>query len=238
MTTDLLLVWRDTGSTRHAFADALVDFASRHADSDPAITQVAVADAAVEPASGLRQMTLDPQPEALLRVVTDHPHDAAADIPNEVVEALRALRVVDHLHVYRVTTRAPLVDPAPAQIRGSRSRGWTQVALLRRRADLTTEAFRQRWLTGHTRVAIELQSTFRYVQHVVEHSSGDAPALDGIVEESFPLDAMDDPHAFFATGGDQAVLDQRLGAMVHSVSGFLDLDRLDVIPMSEHRFDR
>ena len=103
---------------------------------------------------------------------------------------------------------------------------------------MSTEAFRARWLDHHTRVAIETQSTFRYVQHVVDASLSDgAPVLDGIVEECFPDAAMDDPHVFFATGGDPEVLRQRIETMVASVGGFLDLANLDVIPMSEYRID-
>lgn len=236
-TERVLLVWSPPTESSDSFASQLLAFASRHAQGVHRIVQCNIADAAVDAASGLRQVTLDPAPTALVRISDDPTGSEEASEPDTIVSDLKALPFVDRIHGYAVSTREPLGDPTPVTP-GCRSTGWSQIALLRRRGDLTTDEFRSRWLDHHTRVAIDLQSTFRYVQHIVEGPlDAAAPALDGIVEECFPDAAMDDPHVFFATGGDKAVLDRRLRAMVDSVMSFLDLTRLDVIPMSEYRFD-
>lgn len=166
------------------------------------------------------------------------PDSSAASTFTRLLGALTELTTITRSAGYLVATREPLADPTDRHSPGLRSPGFSQLALLRHRADLSTEAFRSRWLDHHTSVALETQSTFRYVQHIVlDTLTVGAPKLDGIVEECFPAKAMTDPHVFFDTGGDDQELTDRLNTMVGSVSAFLDLDALDVIPTSEFRFD-
>jgi hypothetical protein len=54
------------------------------------------------------------------------------------------------------------------------------------------------------------------------------------VEENFPPEAMTDDHAFYATGGDDEVLQQHMTEMMASCARFIDFDTIDVIPMSEY----
>lgn len=233
----VLLVWKPPDESSYRFTSQLLDFARGHSEDGHGIVQCNVADGAVDTAAGLRQVALDPAPTALIRISDDRTDPAGAGEPDTITTTLQALPFVDRIHTYAVSTREPLADSTPVTP-GSRSDGWSQIALLRRRSDLTTDEFRAAWLDHHTTVAIELQSTFRYLQHVVEAPlDAGAPVLDGIVEECFPTAAMVNPHVFFATGGDKDVLDQRLTAMVDSVMSFLDLSHLDVIPMSAYRFD-
>jgi hypothetical protein len=55
-----------------------------------------------------------------------------------------------------------------------------------------------------------------------------------IVEENFPPEAMTSDHAFYATGGDEALLKKNLTAMMESCARFIDFTKIDVIPMSEY----
>ncbi len=217
------------------FAEQLREATGPLAAAGTPVAQLNLADRHVDAAAPLRQVALDPQPVALVRIANDRP--ATAYRPVEAL--LTGLAAVDRVAAYAVQTREPLTDDSPGSGPGVRTPGWSQLALLRRAPGLDVEAFRERWLDHHTTVAIETQSTFRYVQHLVEQRLGaDAPPLDGLVEECFPTEAMTDPHAFFATGGDAELLGERINAMVDSVQSFLDLDVLDVIPTSEYRFDR
>lgn len=217
------------------FGEGLRSAVDRCREAGAPVAQLNVADATVAPAAALRQVALDPQPEALLRITTPDPDD----VHRQVEAALPRSSGIDRTAAYVVRTREPLADEAAVGQPGARTRGFAQLALLRRSPELDVGAFHTRWLDMHTTVALETQSTFRYVQHLVVRSlSDDAPQLDGIVEECFPTAAMTDPHVFFATGGDADVLDARITAMVASVSSFLDLGVLDVIPTSEYRFDR
>ena len=230
-----LLVWRDPSVTRDAFAEALLELSIQQLDDRIGRTrQLNVADTAVDTASALRQRSLDPQPEAMIGIDVD-----AVDGHLEVAASLAHVAGIGRVATYLVHTREPLTETSTAPKTGRRTTGFSQLALLRRAPELSTEAFHNRWLDHHTGVAIATQSTFRYVQHVIDRPlTNDAPRIDGIVEECFPAEAMDDPHIFFATGGDPEVLTERLTTMVDSVSSFLDLSVLDVIPTSEYRFDR
>ncbi len=244
----LLLVWRDPTSSRDAFAAQLHEsLPDRLRSGGIELAQINVADAAVDAAAPLRQVALDPQPEALLRVELDQRNETAPGTNGTENAASTCTRVIDMLAGftfvarsvgYLVSSREPLAAPNTRHSPGLRSPGFSQVALLRRHPDLSTGAFRTRWLDHHTTVAIETQSTFRYVQHVVQDVlTPGAPKLDGIVEECFPPEAMTDPHVFFDTGGEHQELTDRINTMVASVSAFLDLGTLDVIPTSEYRLD-
>ena len=91
------------------------------------------------------------------------------------------------------------------------------------------------WKDSHTQVAIDTQSTFGYRQNlVVRLLSEDAVPCHAIVEENFPPEAMTSDHAFYATGGDEAVLQKNMTAMMESCSRFIDFQKIDVIPMSEY----
>ena len=61
-----------------------------------------------------------------------------------------------------------------------------------------------------------------------------SPAIDAIVEELFPIEALADFHAFFDTGGDDEELVRRLTAMTTSPAAFGADRELDVIPTSRY----
>ena len=63
-----------------------------------------------------------------------------------------------------------------------------------------------------------------------------APAWGGIVEEGFPLAALEDPQAFYDAAGDDAKYQDHLKQMVDSCNAFLDMQKVDSHPMSEYRF--
>jgi hypothetical protein len=91
------------------------------------------------------------------------------------------------------------------------------------------------WQGSHTQVAIDTQATFGYRQNLVVRGIGeDTPAFDAIVEENFPPEAMTSDHAFYDTGGDEALLAERMTAMMESCARFIDFESIDVVPMSEY----
>lgn len=141
---------------------------------------------------------------------------------------------VDSVAGYLVTESVPLPDGRPVAA-GERTPGFANIALLRRPAELSPATWRERWQGHHTRVAIDTQSTFGYTQNlVVRPVTPDAPAIDAIVEELFPIEALADLHAFFDTGGDDEELGRRLAAMTTSTAAFGADRDLDVIPTSRY----
>jgi hypothetical protein len=102
---------------------------------------------------------------------------------------------------------------------------------------MTHEAAIAHWHSHHTRVAIETQANFEYVQNlIVRPLTADAPAYDAYVEECFPAEALTRPEVFFDAVGDSAKFDANLAAMMDSCHGFLDFSRVDIIPTSQFDF--
>lgn len=191
--------------------------------------RLAVSDSAVKPAADKRMSSTGELPVAVVSVWLDQ----AAQV--EAVVGLLAANV-DAIHAYLVTEAEPIVNTQyPADASG-RVAGFCQVVFLRIPQRLSREEWLSVWLGSHTSVAIETQSTFAYRQNVVARSlSPDAPAIDAIVEECFPLAAMSSALAFY-DAADEAEMQARLTTMMESTARFIDFHEIDVIPMSEYLF--
>lgn len=133
------------------------------------------------------------------------------------------------------TIIAPEARSASAQ--PGRSPGWSQASFISFRPDMTRDAAISHWHSHHTRIAIETQANFEYVQNlIVKPLTDDAPTYDAFVEECFALEAMTDQSAFFDAVGDTEKLAANLEAMMDSCAGFIDFARIDIIPMSQFDF--
>lgn len=138
----------------------------------------------------------------------------------------------DRVDAYLVTESVPLAPPTTEA--GARTPGFANVALLRRPAGLDERTWFARWHVDHTPVAIATQSTFGYTQNaVVRALTPDAPPIDAIVEELFPLAATRDLHAFFGAA-DDADLNDRMTRMVTSTSAFGANVDVDTVPTSRY----
>ncbi|MFP6638988.1 MAG: EthD domain-containing protein, partial [Myxococcota bacterium] len=101
----------------------------------------------------------------------------------------------EELAGYLVAESRPLVhDPEP----GKRSRGVNLVTRIHKLQGISDEEFIERWTIEHRKVAVETQSTFAYVRNAVLRTLvPGTPECDGIVEESFPMEALTDPHVWY-----------------------------------------
>jgi len=191
--------------------------------------RLAVADSAVAPAAQRRMESHPPVPGAALSLWVDNAGAAAAWEP--LID-----RHVSRKGAYLVVEAEPLVSrerhpSAP----GERVHGMCHVVFMRKPAQLEREQWLSIWKGSHTAVAIDTQSTFGYRQNVVVRVLGEETRpFDAIVEENFPPAAMDSDHAFYNTGGDESLLQQRMTAMLESCARFIDFEHIDVIPMSEY----
>jgi hypothetical protein len=187
---------------------------------------VCVHDAAVRTAS-LRLMTLDPPLAATVSVWVQQSYGPAI---REIETILAA--VSDHVHGYLVTESVPL--PPPESEPGTRSTGFTNIALLRRPADMPFEAWRQQWQGVHTQNALDLQSSIGYEQNLVVRAvTDDAPAISAVVLEQFPASALTDPLAWYGAL-DQQQLGQRAMAMLESVKAFGAHTNIDTVATSRY----
>ncbi len=183
-------------------------------------------DAAVRAAS-LRLVTLDPPLAAVVIVWVQQSYGPAIREIEAILAAASA-----NVHGYLVTESVPL--PAPEYEPGSRSMGFTNIALLRRPANMPFDAWRQQWQDVHTQKALDLQSTIGYEQNLVVRAvTDDAPAISAIVLEQFPSPALTDPLAWYGAL-DQQQLGQRAMAMLDSVKAFGAHTNIDTVATSRY----
>jgi EthD domain len=189
-------------------------------------------DETVEPGAALRQVNTHPQMEAVAQfwVPTTYTpflvgvHEALATTSERYAAWLVAESTIIPNSQYPVTP-------------GQRAEGFSQIALLGLPPRLTHDEWRRIWQGSHTKVAIETQSNFEYVQNlVIRGLTENAPPLAGFVEECFPIEALSDPFVFFDAVGDQAKFDANLAAMMESCARFIDFDRIDVLITSQFNF--
>ena len=119
---------------------------------------------------------------------------------------------------------------------GERLDALANVAVLRRPDGLAAEDWLRIWKDDHTPVAIRTQGTFGYVQHRVLEPIAGSPPVAAIVEEHFPMAALDDIHAFYGSGGDDAELSRRMGELMASCERFGADRDLDLVPTSRYRW--
>lgn len=163
---------------------------------------------------------------AVVSVWTERDPGAAVDVVRRLDPSAAA---------WLVEERVPLPPPATAD--GERADALANVAFLRRPEAMSSAEWRTAWLDEHTRVAIDTQGTFGYVQNpVVRALTPDPPDVAGIVEELFPIAAMSDHHAFYGSGGDEEEFQRRFTALMASCARFGADQGLDLVPTSRYTF--
>lgn len=122
--------------------------------------------------------------------------------------------------------------------RGGRSPGMNQITCIARTPGMPDADFFGIWHGSHKEVAKETQSTTGYVRNVVTRTlTEDAPPFDGIVEETFPMEALTDPHVFYDAVGDEARFKENVDRMMKSCERFLDFAPMECTHMSEYVLD-
>ena len=154
---------------------------------------------------------------------------------DQAIEALAT--VACKVAVYQVDAEEPLRNTRYPVAAGQRTPGFSQVALLRCPSFLSYEQWLGYWKNTHTQIAIETQSTFRYVQNrVVSGLNEDGGVYQAIVEECFPAGAMTSAEAFYNADGQPELCQQRMQVMLESCAKFIDFNEIDVQPTSEYCF--
>lgn len=133
---------------------------------------------------------------------------------------------------YLVAESRPMIHERPE---GARSPGMCQVTCIAKLPDLSWDEFYEIWTTDHKAVAIETQSTTGYVRNVFVRplTEGAPDQWHAIVEETFPIGALDDPKIFYDAASDEE-LRANLDRMMKSCNRFLDMEPLEFTHMSEY----
>ena len=199
----------------------LHDLGARHVSTN-------IADARSAYAAHLRITQLDETPSATVSFWLAT-HLDRAPLERALAEATK--RVAGYL----VLESMPIVNTKHPPGEDERLSALCTVALLEKPANMEYDAWREQWQGHHTKVAIETQSTFLYIQNVVVRAlTPAAPPWTAIVEECFPPEAATDPMVFYAAGGSQERLAENQRRMIDSCRKFIDFATLELHPMSAY----
>lgn len=227
----IYLLWRDPLTSLESFAAQLRgELADQLKSLGAQYLQANLADADVDTAASLRQENSRPLPDASLAFWLDTANDGSRKPVDRLISGVCA-----RMAGYLVCESVPIRNTRFPARSGQRTYGFSQLALLSCPPRLTHAAWLDIWRNYHTQVAIDTQDNFLYVQNLVVRSlTHGAPAIDAIVEECFPPEAMSDPQAFFDAAGDEAKFQRNLAKMMDSCSRFIDYDKIDVLPTSQY----
>jgi hypothetical protein len=119
---------------------------------------------------------------------------------------------------------------------GTRSPGVLTVTLLEQPDRMSYQDWIAHWYGTQSPVSEAIQPRMRYVRNaVVRPMTEAAPPYKGIVEEAWPsAQHVTDPMLFYLAEGSPEKLQENMARMLESVQGFLDLDRIRNVTMSEY----
>jgi hypothetical protein len=229
----IYLVSRDPKVDIETFGKKLRDDLATQLRSIPSVRslQVNVVDAAVAAGEGIKQTNSNPPLETVVQVWVD----SAIEHLRAPVDAAIAANV-GRFAAYLVTESQPLRNLKHPPKIGERTEGFAQLALVRKPQAQPYAEWIDVWHNSHTKVAIDTQSTFEYIQNVVIRPlTANAPPLDAMVEEGFPIGALSDPYVFFDAVGNEEKFQKNLKIMMDSVVRFIDMTKIDVAPTSQYK---
>jgi len=229
----IVALWAPEGESRAIYGERLLtSLPAALKAAGASKIRINIRDAVVEPATALNQVWQQPQQDAVVQFWLP---SANAIFRPEVDAALAAHgRRFDAWLVAESTIIANTEHPPVA---GARTWGWSQASFLTFAPGKSWEENVTHWHSHHTRVAIDTQSNFEYVQNlIVRPLTDDAIPYDAFVEECFPLEAMTVPEMFFDAVGDPEKFARNTKAMQDSCVAFIDFAKIDIIPTSQYDF--
>lgn len=225
----IYLISRQNEQNRDDFATQMKhEIAPQLLATKPLGLQLNIVDETVAAGDAMAMESIASKADAVVSVWLDSSIDRT---PTEEILATSGASFAGYL----VSESCPLRNTTKAASPGERTPGFAQVALLQRPIRLSFEEWITIWQYSHTQIAIDTQSTFSYTQNlVVRPLTANAPKIDAIVEESFPLEALTDQAVFYNACGDGEKLARNSQAMMESCARFIDFDKINVCPTSEY----
>ena len=221
-------LWKKDDDSLENFKESLLSNLTKDLDGLVTELQINIADADVEPASGLAQSNYPPAPNAVIFL--------------KVQSYFLAHTFEDHLHKVAkkihgfVVSESVILDDVKKSPLGLRAEGFSQVVFLEKPETMCAFDWFEHWTKYHTKIAIETQSNFIYVQNsVVRSLQKSSPAFIAIIEECFPYEAMSDPEVFYDAENNPELLAKNGQVMMSSCEKFIDFKKIEVIPTSRYR---
>ena len=223
-------LWAPEGEGREDFGKRIVQSLPEALLAEGAANiRMNIRDATVAPAAPLVQQWQRPQQDAVVQFWLP---SANALFRTEVDAALAAHSA--RFAIWLVAESVIIGNCDHQSVPGERTWGWSQASFISFRADVAREHAIAHWHDHHTRVAIETQSNFEYIQNLIVRAlTPGAPGYHAFVEECFPAEAMTDSPTFFDAVGDPDRFARNSAKMVDSCTAFIDFGRIDIIPTSQ-----
>lgn len=228
-------LWRRDGESRETFNARLAQEARTTLLALPEVIGLRInyQDADVSRAEALRQISTDPQMDAIVQLWT---HVSHAPFRAPIDAALN--NVSGKIAAWAVLESAVIPNRNHPPRMGERTAGWSQMCFLQIPEPMDREEWRQIWQNTHTEVGRDTQSNFEYIQNYIVRPLIPGPVDYGsIVEECFPTDAMDDERVFFDSVGDDERHERNVRLMFESCARFLRMPGgVDAIPTSQYDY--
>ncbi len=229
----IYVVWKRAAQSIESFREEMLGgVAAGLEDLGVRGLSVNLADEMAKYAQGMRITRITEPPSGTVSIWLDTALDR--DPIHRLIEA-----ACQRLAGYLVLESVPLSNTAHVVPPGQRTPGITMVAFLEKPDAMLHDDWLEQWQGRHTRVAIETQSTFFYIQNLIVRAvTRDAPPWSAIVEEGFPAEAPIDPAVFFAAEGSREKLEENRRRLLESCGKFIDFARLESHPMSSYALKR
>ena len=223
----VIQIWKNHEIDDNDFKNFLVNEIPSNLRSDLTSYQVNLPDKDVSKAAGLVQSSYPPSPNAIVFLKV-----------KSLFHVEQKLKVFE-LHAEKlfsfIVSESKIIEVDESKNLNKRTEGFSQIVFLEKPDNVDRFDWFDHWTHHHTKIAIETQSNFIYVQNsVVRKLQKQAPDFIAIVEECFPSQAMSDQEEFYAARGDATLMKKNLEIMMDSCSAFIDFSKIEVIPTSRY----
>ena len=223
----VIQIWKNHEIDDNYFKNFLVNEIPSNLRSDLTSYQVNLPDKDVSKAAGLVQSSYPPSPNAIVFLKV-----------KSLFHVEQKLKVFE-LHAEKlfsfIVSESKIIEVDESKNLNKRTEGFSQIVFLEKPDNVDRFDWFDHWTHHHTKIAIETQSNFIYVQNsVVRKLQKQAPNFIAIVEECFPSQAMSDQEEFYAARGDATLMKKNLEIMMDSCNTFIDFSKIEVIPTSRY----
>ena len=221
-------LWKKDDDSLETFKEALLKNLSRDIGELVSELQINIADSDVIPANNLAQSNYPPAPNAVIFIKVKSYF--LADTLESHLE-----KITNKIYGF-VVSESIILDSSEKSPLGLRSEGFSQVVFLEKPETMSAFDWFDHWTKFHTKIAIQTQSNFIYVQNTVVRSlQKESPSFIAIIEECFPLEAMTDPEVFYNAKNNPKQFAKHAQIMMDSCEKFIDFKKIEVIPTSRYR---
>ena len=168
-------LWKKDDDSLETFKEALLKNLSRDIGELVSELQVNIADSDVIPANNLAQSNYPPAPNAVIFIKVKSYF--LADTLESHLE-----KITNKIHGF-VVSESIILDNTEKSPLGLRSEGFSQIVFLEKPKTMSTFNWFDHWTNFHTKIAIQTQSNFIYVQNTVVRSlQKESPSFIAIIE--------------------------------------------------------